>query len=397
MIGLGAVPILGAQPLVAVAQGASEVPIGMALPFSGTTGPYGPEMKRAADIAVTAINNAGGILGGRKLRIYAEDTETSPTVTVTAVKKLLEVNKVEVVGGFWGSPEALAAKPLILAANKVLMVSSSADAITAGETKGLVYRFQAKASQWGPAGAKVMKGLGLKSVNLLAQQNAFVISMIEPFKAEMAKLGGSVGQVVMYNPEQASYRTEVERAFGSNPDGVFCLSLLADFIAISKEAYRGGFKSRIVALSVGADAEGAFLRSVNADVAEGIHHLQPAPPLGSAAYKKFVKAMGASEEAVFLFAGNAYDQICVTALAMEHAKSSDAAVWSKSIREVCNPPGEEVDDVVKALEMVRAGKSINFIGAGATCDFDERGDQINRSFLHQVIEKGKNRIVGAVT
>ena len=34
---------------------------------------------------------------------------------------------------------------------------------------------------------------------------------------------------------------------------------------------------------------------------------------------------------------------------------------------------------------------------GATVDFDERGDQINRSFLHQVIENGKNRIVDVVT
>jgi branched-chain amino acid transport system substrate-binding protein len=52
---------------------------------------------------------------------------------------------------------------------------------------------------------------------------------------------------------------------------------------------------------------------------------------------------------------------------------------------------------VKALEMIRAGKKIDFVGAGATCDFDTNGDQINRSFLHQVIEKGKNRIVGVVT
>jgi branched-chain amino acid transport system substrate-binding protein len=119
--------------------------------------------------------------------------------------------------------------------------------------------------------------------------------------------------------------------------------------------------------------------------------------LQSASYKKFVKEMGAPEGTVFLFAGNTHDQVCVTALAMEYAKSQDAAVWSKSIREVCNPPGEEVDDIVKALEMVRAGKKINFVGAGATVDFNERGDQLNRSFVHQVIHDGKNQIVDIIT
>jgi branched-chain amino acid transport system substrate-binding protein len=70
---------------------------------------------------------------------------------------------------------------------------------------------------------------------------------------------------------------------------------------------------------------------------------------------------------------------------------------SKTVRDVCNLPGEETDDVVKALEMVRAGKKIEFVGAGARCDFDENGDQINRSFLHQLIQGGKNQIVGMVS
>ncbi len=395
--GLGASSLVGLSGASALAQDAAEVPIGMVLPFSGATGPYGADMKKAADIVVKIINDGGGILGGRKLRLYIEDSETNPTVGVTATRKLLEVNKVELVGGFWGSPIALASKPLILAANKVQMVSASANGITDGDTKGLVYRFQAKSSQWGPAGAKVMAGMNLKKVTVLAQQNPFVISMIEPFKAEMAKLGGQVMDVVVYNPDQPSYRAEVEKAFGPEPEGVFCLPLLTDFVAIAKEVYRGGFKSKILSLGTGADADGAFLKSVTPEVSEGIHHLQPAPPMDSAAYKKFVKLMGAPEGTVFLFAGNTHDQICVTAMAMEHAKSQDAALWAKSIREVCNPPGEEVDDILSALAMIRAGKKINFVGAGATVDFDERGDQLNRSFVHQVIENGKNKIVGIVT
>ena len=397
VVGALGVSLAGLGPRPSIAQGASDVPIGMVLPFTGATGPYGPDMKKAADLMVKTINDAGGVLGGRKLQLFIEDSETSATTSVTATHKLLDVNKVELVGGFWGSPEALAAKPLIIAANKVQMVSAAADAITDGDTRGLVYRFQAKSSQWGPAGAKVVSSLKLKKINILAQQNPFVVAMIEPFKAEMVKLGGTVADVIMYNPTQPSYRAEVEKAFGSDPDGVFVGALLTDFVAIAKEVYRGGYQAKIVGLGTGADADGAFLKSVPAEVAEGIHHLQPGPPLDSASYKKFVKEMGAPEGTVFLFAGNAHDQICVTALAMEHAKSSDASVWSKSIPTVCNPPGEEVDDILKALEMVRAGKKINFVGAGATVDFNERGDQLNRSFVHQVIHNGKNEIVDIVT
>jgi branched-chain amino acid transport system substrate-binding protein len=37
------------------------------------------------------------------------------------------------------------------------------------------------------------------------------------------------------------------------------------------------------------------------------------------------------------------------------------------------------------------------VGAGATVDFNERGDQINRTFVHQLIHDGKNQIVEIVT
>ncbi len=379
----------------ALADGA-DIPLGFVIPFTGSTGPYGPDIKKAADLAVRKINDAGGILGGRKLKLFIEDEETSAAASVTATRKLLEVNKVEMVGGFWGSPPALAAQPLIIGADKVQMVSAAAPAITAGDTKGLVYRFQAKSSQWGPGGAKVCKELGLKKVTVLAQQNPFIVAMIEPFKAEMSKLGATVTDVVMYNPDQASYRAEVQKAFGSEPDGVFVAALLADMVAIAKEVYRGGFQSKIVALGTGADADGAFLKSVGPEVAEGIHHIQPAPPLDSPAYKKFVAEMGAPAGTVFLFAGNMHDQVCVTALAMEHAKTTQAATWAKSIRAVCNPPGEQVDDIVKALAMVRSGAKIKFVGTGASCDFNDQGDEINRTFLHQVIQGGKNKIVDVI-
>ena len=106
--------------------------------------------------------------------------------------------------------------------------------------------------------------------------------MIEPFKTEMAARGGSVTDIVLYNPDQASYRAEVEKAFGPEPEGVFCLSLLTDFVAIAKEIYRGGFKSKVLGLGTGADADGAFIKSVPVEVSEGIHHIQPAPPLDTA-------------------------------------------------------------------------------------------------------------------
>jgi hypothetical protein len=43
--------------------------------------------------------------------------------------------------------------------------------------------------------------------------------------------------------------------------------------------------------------------------------------------------------------------------------------------------------------MVRGGTKIDFIGAGSDCDFDSRGDQLNRNFGHFMIKGGKQVLV----
>ena len=78
---------------------------------------------------------------------------------------------------------------------------------------------------------------------------------------------------------------------------------------------------------------------------------------------------------------------------MEKAGTDESAVWTKMIPEVSNPPGAIVGDGLEALKLIRAGTKVAYAGAGADCDFDSMGDQLNRHFLHRVIKDGKNEFV----
>jgi branched-chain amino acid transport system substrate-binding protein len=175
--GAGAAVI--AAPYVARAESA-DIPIGVLLPFTGSQGAYGPDMRKAAELTTKMINDAGGILGGRKFKLYFEDDESTPTAGLVATKKLLEINKCQAVIGIWGSPIGVAIKKTMLQANACMMVSGAANAITDGDTKGLVWRYQAKATDWGPGMARAMISRGWKKTSILGQQNAFIIPMIEP-------------------------------------------------------------------------------------------------------------------------------------------------------------------------------------------------------------------------
>src|SRR3954471_19239502 len=392
-LGAAAVTPLAAPFLnLAHAQGAT-IPIGVALPMTGNAGAYGPDMAEAAKRTVAKINNAGGILGGRKVELFIEDSESSASVAANLTQKFINVSKAQSLIGYWGTPEGMSSKSIAIQNKVVLMVSSAANAITEGDNQGYVWRFQMKATDWGTVISRATEKLGFKSVGILGLQNAFVLPIMKVFDERMRENGRKVVDSLIYNPEQPSYRAEVERVFGKKPDAVYCFGLLPDFVSIMKEVYRGGFESKVVALSIMADAEGKFVQAVGPQVAEGVRHFQPMPDTSAPGYKRFLQLMGAPADRMYLFPPNTYDQIAITALAMEKAKSPMAVDWSKQIIAVGNGPGEAVEDVVEALKLVRAGKPVNFQGAGSTCDFTQNGDQLGRGMGQWIIKNGKSEFV----
>jgi branched-chain amino acid transport system substrate-binding protein len=397
MAGIAALPF---APHLANAQANEPIRIGVLAPLTGGGGPYGVDIVKASKLAADQINAAGGVLGGRKIELFVEDDETSATAAVKAARKLLDIDKVVAITAVWGSAPILAVRPLTLEKNVVLTVLGSADEVTEGDTKGLVWRFQARASSWGePAARAVLKG-GYKKIGLLHLQNPFVASMIPSFLSTIEQGGAQVVSDVEFKPDQPSYRAEIEKVYAAGPDAIFVPGYVNQFTSIAKEIYRGGYKGKVFSLTIaaaaGIDGSSSFVKNVGKEVAEGIEHVQPISPLDRPEYKAFVKALGAPDGTVFPFAALQYDAINVLAVAIEKAKSANPVEFAKEIIGVTNGPGTKVATGVEALALVRKGEAIDFTGAGQDLKFDARGELIGRPFLHQVIRDGKDVIVGTV-
>lgn len=386
-------------PSILGAQTSEPVRIGVLAPITGGGGPYGADIVKAAKLAADEINGIGGVLG-RKIEIIAEDDETNATAAVKAARKLIDIDKVVAVTGVWGSASILAVKPLTIEKNLVLAALGSADEVTQGETKGLVWRFQAKASSWGAPAARIINAAGFRKVGLLQLQNPFVASMVPAFIKTIEEAGGKVVANVEFKPDQPSYRAELEKVYASEPEAVFVPAYVNQFTAIAKDIYRSGYKARVysltIAASAGLDGSGTFVKNVGKEVAEGIEHVQPISPIDRPEYKAFVKAMGAPDGTVFPFAALQVDTINLIAAAIEKAKSAVPADFAKQIPRLANGLGTKVASGVGAIELIRKGEAIDFTGAGQDIQFDERGELLGRPFLHQVIKDGKDVIVGTV-
>ena len=76
------------------------------------------------------------------------------------------------------------------------------------------------------------------------------------------------------------------------------------------------------------------------------------------------------------FVDQTYDATFLAALAVEKAGSADRAKMIQALRDVASAPGEVVGpgEWAKAKELIKAGKDINYEGAGGSYEFDAHGD-----------------------
>ena len=111
-----------------------EVKIGVILPLSGELGPIGSKMLNGAKLAEKLINSWGG-LAGSTVSILAEDSQAMPDKALDAVKKLVEVNGVQVIVGPATSVEVLTIADYFTQ-RKVPLISMSATAASISKIGG---------------------------------------------------------------------------------------------------------------------------------------------------------------------------------------------------------------------------------------------------------------------
>ncbi len=101
----------------------SNIKIGFISALSGDVAIVGDLERTATEMAVTEINEKGGI-DGRKLEVIYEDAKCNGKEALTVVNKLITVDGVKVILGAGCSSETLAIIPVI-EKNKILTFSAA--------------------------------------------------------------------------------------------------------------------------------------------------------------------------------------------------------------------------------------------------------------------------------
>lgn len=380
---------LSATSGVSFAQNGGPIRVGALNPVTGAGSPYGTGMQKMILAAAEKVNAAGGVLG-RKIEVFAEDSQTNPQPGVLAAKKLVEVNRVKAILGTWESGTTLAILPICKAANVLEFNTSGAPEISDPKVNGgISYRFHTPNGRTGRCYAEVAKKQGFKRVATMAYNNASGLGLTEGFEKAWKEMGHDLVAKVVYEPDQTSYRSELMKVLAGNPDAIVTGSYYKDSVIFMREWAQTGQKVQWIIPGHATTPE--FIKAVGPSVVEGVWTADLVVATDSPAFKPFDeayrKAMGSPGESN-IYAAMTWDMMTVLALAIEAAGSDNMTKVNKRIRAVANEPGVKVYTFADGKKLLKEGKKIDYDGASSTLQFDENGD-VSPNFGVYRIESGK--------
>jgi len=120
VVGSFAAAALAVTPTIATAQDKQPIKIGFGMAETGPLGPNGKSAMLAMDIWVEETNAKGGLLG-RPVQLIHYDDQSNPSTVPGIYSKLLDVDKVDVIVGGYGTNMLAPAMPVVMQRKKAFL------------------------------------------------------------------------------------------------------------------------------------------------------------------------------------------------------------------------------------------------------------------------------------
>ncbi|HEY1237720.1 MAG TPA: ABC transporter substrate-binding protein [Solirubrobacterales bacterium] len=386
--------------------GTVDLTIGDSIPLTGDLSDYGPPGQKASDLAVSTITKAIQQAGvDDSVKVVHEDNETNPQAAVQAARKLVDSDNASCITGAWASSDTIPTAQSVSIPDGVLQISpaSTSDEITDLNDDGLVNRTAPPDSFQGPTLANaIASSLGNaqgKTVNIGARNDAYGTGLAQTFGDAWKDLGGSVGQQVIYDPEQPSYDSEAGQITSGNPDAIVIIDFPETFVKVAPALQRTGNWDPTKAWGTDGLGSSSLTEDVPANIVEGMHGTAPGSPdkgEASTAFDTLYRSTDPKDVDRQTFDAQQFDATILCYLAAVAAGSTDGKDMADKVQDVSAPPGtpytwEQLPEAIKAL---KAGQDIDYQGASGAIDMNDAGDATAGVYDIYEFKSGNLEIVG---
>lgn len=345
-----------------------SVEIGVLLPLSGPNASNGAKTLHGVNAALTEINELGGVLGGKKLVLIIEDTESKPQPAVEAVRKLIDVNKVPLVLGDISSSVTIPTGKYTISKG-MNQITIAATAQVQREIGDGLFTMLATNDVLGRKLAKfAYEDAKPKKIALVYMNDPFGVGMARATKVGLDSLGVEVVLDLALEPAKTDYRAELQRLVRSKPDAVITVAFGDTARVILKQSFELGVLKRINGKWY-QPYIGAGTSKCIPEICEGIKGLditaEPGTRYDSVISR--VAQIAGSDAELDWFTSVGYDSVWVAALSLNFANSMEPLKIRRAIP--------------KAMEVYRGVTKSDF-------SVDADGIQINQLYGRKIYTNG---------
>lgn len=364
--------LAAALALLAACGSRPPVLVGAIISETGPTATYGKQIKRGMDLALSEVNAAGGVMGGRKLEILYADDASDPKKALEIAKDMVEKKNARALIGGVSSGAALGLTSYINSKGIVLLSpSASAPELTyaGGE---FFFRVYPSDLVEGQAMADMARKLGFQAAAIVATRNVFGQGIADVFQGHFESPNDKVVAREDYEGQMTPELADaiMLRLKDAKPEVVYLAAYDFDVAVLLEAMDRAGIGAARFATSAikpgiidvaGASAERLAFPHASFDLDSG-----------DEAVTRFVTAYRAKyNEEPSAFTAYGYDAVKVMAAALTRTKIAS--------------PGEVADQL----------REISYVGITGPIDFDSHGDVTSQPHF-SVISKGKAEHFGRV-
>lgn len=343
--------------------------LGYLLPETGQLAFLGPAQILAVEMAVSEMNDAGGVLG-EDVFLTGADEAGDAAVASTSVDRLL-ADDVHAILGAAASGMSLAVIDKIVGAG-VLQCSASntAPTFTDYDHDGLYFRTAPSDALQGPVLAETILGDNYSQVAILARADDYGQGLADSTEAALQEAGADVVDKVIYDPEAASFSAEVEQAISNDPDAVVLVTF-EEAIQIMQDLIEAGYGPGDVGVyGVDGNRDEELAESVdpeNPNVLDGFKGTAPDTDVDPNWRERFDEFSDGEQP---IFSAQAFDCATLTALAAEAAGTTDPGAMAEEM--VGLTRGDtDCSGFAECRDAIQNGDSINYAAASGFEEFTD--------------------------
>jgi branched-chain amino acid transport system substrate-binding protein len=259
--------------------------------MSSLTGPLSPNGKDMLNSFELFLEEQGGKLAGREVKLIAEDDAGNPATGLTKLRGMAEGQEIQILVGPLSAAVGYAIRDYIDSKKlpAIFPIVSGEDITQRKRTPYIVRTGWSSAQPSHPFGKWVYDNLKYRRIAMIGYDFAFGWEVASGFQRTFEEAGGQIVQKLwppLFTADFGPYIAQLKR----DVDAVYAVFSGADALRFAKQYEEAGLKARLPLIGGGTFTDEHVLRTMGDEVLGVVTALHYSAALNNPVNRKFVQA-----------------------------------------------------------------------------------------------------------